>query len=118
MEIKELLKLAIKEEASDLHLTVGVPPVVRVNGILKPLAGYQTLTPTEVETLAFSIINTQQKEEFEESMELDFSFAAEGIGRFRANLFHQRVDGRVSVNPPLAKLGSQIDLCVFLHSNF
>lgn len=90
MNIQELLQQVIDNQGSDLHLTVGAPPVIRVDGKLQPLAGVEVLTPTEVESLVFSILSSEQKEILVVNKELDFSFAYGELARFRVNAFHQR----------------------------
>ncbi|MCI0330366.1 MAG: type IV pilus twitching motility protein PilT [candidate division Zixibacteria bacterium] len=80
----------VKRGASDLHLTVGTPPQVRIDGKLTKLEGYDILTPEETKKLAYSIMNEKQRQHFEEKSELDLSFGIENLSRFRANVFVQR----------------------------
>src|SRR5262245_17221741 len=80
----------VKRGASDLHLTVGTPPQIRVDGKLTKLEGHDLLTPEEVKKLAYSIMNEKQRQRFEEKSELDLSFGIENLSRFRANVFVQR----------------------------
>ena len=87
--LPELLKHTVEIEGSDLHLTIGTPPQVRVHGHLKRLE-YPDLTPSDTKALAYSVLTDAQKKRFEESMELDFSFGIRGIARFRCNLFNQK----------------------------
>jgi twitching motility protein PilT len=75
--------------ASDLHVTQDSPPLIRVHGELKPLA-YPPLTANDTRTLCYSLLTEAQKKKFEEESELDFSFAAKGVSRFRGNLFLQK----------------------------
>jgi twitching motility protein PilT len=75
--------------ASDLHVTAGTPPVVRLHGSLKPLP-LPALTPAETKQLAYSVLTDAQKRRFEEMLELDFSFGVRGVARFRCNVFSQR----------------------------
>jgi twitching motility protein PilT len=84
----------IEKGASDLHLTTGVPPVLRLHGRLIPME-IQALLPAETKSLAYSILTDAQKHKFEEEKELDFSFGVKGLSRFRANVFLQR--GAVAV---------------------
>ena len=88
--LKDLLDLMVKRGASDLHLTVGTPPQIRVDGKLTKLEGYDILTPEETKKLAYSIMNEKQRQRFEEKSELDLSFGIENLSRFRANVFVQR----------------------------
>ncbi len=90
MNIRELLQQVIDDQGSDLHLTVGAPPVIRVDGKLRPLAGTEVLTPAGVESLVFSILSAEQKEILVVNKELDFSFAYGELARFRVNAYHQR----------------------------
>lgn len=76
-------------DASDLHLTVGLPATYRVNGELTP-GGGERLTRDQTESLAYSLMTEKQKKIFEQRHEVDFSFGAKNIGRFRANVYLQR----------------------------
>src|SRR5918995_2389892 len=87
--LPELLKTTVEIDGSDLHLTIGTPPQVRVHGHLKRLE-YPDLTPSETKALAYSVLTDAQKKRFEETMELDFSFGIRDIARFRCNVFNQR----------------------------
>ena len=79
----------VDEGASDLHLGVGSPPYLRVDEKLTP-AGKDILTAEQVKELAYSLLDTKQRERFEVDKELDMSFGIEGLSRFRANFFYQR----------------------------
>lgn len=92
--LRQLLEDMVKMDASDLHLTVGSPPVVRVDGKLVRMA-YDSLTPDMTKKLAYSIMNEKQRLKFETSSELDLSFGIENMSRFRCNVFMQR--GNVAV---------------------
>jgi twitching motility protein PilT len=85
----DLLKSMIETGASDLHVSTGSPPRIRVNGKLNPLND-QPLTPAETKSLCYSILTDSQKHKFEEQNELDLSFGVKGLARFRANVFMQR----------------------------
>lgn len=85
----ELLRLMKEKDASDLHLTVGVPPQLRINKEMVP-TNFSPLTKEDTEKLVYSILNSDQIKKFEETKELDFSFGVSGIGRFRINIFRQR----------------------------
>lgn len=87
--ILDLLVQLVEHQASDLHLTAGVPPTLRVHGRLVRL-DYKPLTPDDVRELAFSMIREDQRKKFELERELDFGYAQKGIGRFRCNLAFQR----------------------------
>src|SRR5215210_309936 len=90
LSLSDLLKKLIELGGSDLHLTTNTAPQVRVDGALKPLDGFKTLTSADTKQLAYSVLTDAQKHRFEESLELDFSFGVRGLSRFRANLFNQR----------------------------
>lgn len=85
----DLLKIMIEKGASDLHITTGSPPRVRVDGKLVPL-DHPQLTPAETKTICYSVLTDAQKHKFEESNELDLSFGVKGLSRFRGNIFMQR----------------------------
>lgn len=90
IQLKKLLELTIKEQASDLHLSVGHPPVLRVAGSLIPLVREKKLLPEDTEVLAFSIMNEFQKEIFLKEKEIDFSYSLGQKARFRVNVFLQK----------------------------
>ena len=87
--ILDLLVQLVEHGASDLHLTAGVPPTLRVHGKLVRL-DYKPLTPEDVRSLAFSMIREDQRKKYELERELDFGYSQKGIGRFRCNLGFQR----------------------------
>ncbi|MCL4456618.1 MAG: type IV pilus twitching motility protein PilT [Nitrospirae bacterium] len=86
----DLLKLMIEKGASDLHITTGSAPRLRVSGRLIPLEGHPSLTPENTKELCYSILTDSQKHKFEENNEIDLSFGVKGLSRFRANIFMQR----------------------------
>jgi twitching motility protein PilT len=90
ISLSELLRKLSELRGSDLHITTGSAPQVRVDGHLSPLEGYRTLTSADTKQLAYSVLTDAQKHRFEENLELDFSFGVKGLSRFRANLFNQR----------------------------
>jgi len=85
----DLLKTMLEKNASDLHISTGTPPRIRVDGKLIPLTA-ANLTPAETKSLCYSILTDTQKHKFEENNELDLSFGVKGLSRFRANMFMQR----------------------------
>jgi len=89
MEIKELLIIAKEKEASDLHLNIGIPPVLRINGKLTKL-DFPDLTPEITHGMIYSILSEKQKANFEKEGELDFSYELKDISRFRVNIFRHR----------------------------
>ncbi len=92
MDITELLDFSVKHNASDLHLSAGVPPMIRVDGDVRKLS-LPELSHAEVHKLVFDIMNDSQRREYEENLECDFSFAVPNVGRFRVNTFHQARGG-------------------------
>lgn len=90
MDIQELLQIAIDNKASDLHLLVGIPPTLRVNGVLLQISGKEVLTDQKIQELVWQITNAEQKEILTVNKELDFSFEFENKARFRINAYHQR----------------------------
>lgn len=87
--IQELLKAAVENDASDLHITSYIPPRLRIHGKLQTL-DYPPLTPAETKNLIYSLLTDRQKKQFEDKLELDFSFGIKDMGRFRGNAFMQR----------------------------
>jgi len=87
--IDELLRLTVDSGASDLHLSVGLPPMVRKDGKLVPLPFEKSLE-RDTQRIVFDILNNTQIEKFERTHELDFSYGVKGVGRFRFNVYRQR----------------------------
>lgn len=87
--LSDLLKKLLELGGSDLHLTTNSPPMVRVDGEMRPL-DLPPLKPAETKDLAYSVLTDTQKHRLEENLELDFSFGLRGLSRFRGNIFHQR----------------------------
>jgi twitching motility protein PilT len=90
LDIEELLQIMIDKGASDLHLTVGSTPVLRVYGLLMPQNDFPPLIPDDIESILHQITNKEQRTTFEDEHELDIAFSASGIGRFRASAMKQR----------------------------
>lgn len=88
--IEVLLEEVIKRKASDLHLQVSLPPILRVDGALAPVSGTEALTEEAIEALIFAILDDEQKQILLKDKEFDFSFAFGDLGRFRVNAFHER----------------------------
>ena len=85
----QLLKAMIEKGASDLHITTGTPPQLRIDGKLHPLK-MPPLSPQETKQLCYSVLTDAQKHRFEETNELDLSFSVQKLSRFRGNIFVQR----------------------------
>lgn len=89
-KIEILLEEVVKRKASDLHLQVGLPPMLRIDGALERIGGLQALDEDMVESLVFTILDEDQKQMLLRDKEFDFSFAFGDLGRFRVNAFHER----------------------------
>ncbi|MGL4739832.1 MAG: type IV pilus twitching motility protein PilT [Sarcina sp.] len=87
-DLHELLRLTVEEKASDLHLTVGMQPAIRINGSLRKI-GQEVLKPSDTEEFAKQILEDRY-EEYERTGEYDTSYSSQGMGRFRVNIFKQR----------------------------
>ena len=90
VRIESLLEECVRTKASDLHLQVGLPPILRIDGALRPIPGYQSLDEAAVERLVFSTLEEEQKEILLKDKEFDYSFSFGDLGRFRVNAFHER----------------------------
>src|ERR1700760_1399755 len=88
--IEILLEEVVKKKASDLHLQVGLPPMLRIDGALIPVNEAEPLTEATLEQLVFAILDDDQKQILLKDKEFDFSFAFGDLGRFRVNAFHER----------------------------
>ena len=110
INLHQLLKAMVESGATDLHVTTGCPPLLRIDGDLVPLKAGK-LTPVESRNLCYSVLSDKQKQRFEEEQELDFSFGVKGLARFRGNLFVQRGATCAAFRlipyeiPPLEQLG-------------
>ena len=90
MHINDLLKIAVERRASDLHLKVGAFPVLRIDGVLKPMTDTRRLLQEDTMAMAFSIMTARQKEKFKTEFEIDTSYQVPTLGRFRCSIFQQR----------------------------
>ncbi|MBI2019137.1 type IV pilus twitching motility protein PilT [Candidatus Daviesbacteria bacterium] len=111
MNIQQLLDITVQRNASDLHLSVGFPPIVRVHGELLPVPGEEAISPQQMDSLILPLISDIQKNIFSQTFELDFSFEHQGKARFRVNLYRQKGHPAVSLRlipytiPQVAQLG-------------
>lgn len=110
MTIVELLKLAHQNKASDVHVTVGVPPVFRINGKLVHVGNVEPLMQDDADKLAFELLTDKQKKLLSEKGELDFSYAISGVGRFRVNVFLQRGSYAIAIRPIPLDIPSAVEL--------
>ena len=109
MDITELLAFSVKNKASDLHLSAGLPPMIRVHGDIRRI-NLPPMEHKEVHALVYDIMNDQQRKIYEENKEIDFSFEVPGLARFRVNAFvHNRGAGAVMRTIP-SKILSLEDL--------
>jgi twitching motility protein PilT len=90
VNLDDILKVAVKHGASDIHLKVGLPPVCRVNGKLVPLKVPEPLSMADLTSMSERLLNQEQKERFARNHDIDFAHSVPGLGRFRANGFMQR----------------------------
>lgn len=88
MDITELLAFAVKQGASDMHLSAGLPPMIRVDGDVRRI-NLPSMEHKEVHSLVYEVMNDKQRKDFEELLETDFSFEIPGLSRFRVNAFNQ-----------------------------
>jgi twitching motility protein PilT len=89
-DLTQILQVAVKGGASDIHIKAGLPPIFRVDGSLLPLRDAKRLSPEDIGQMASGIMSKYQKEEFQEKLDLDLSHGVPGVGRFRVNVFQQR----------------------------
>jgi twitching motility protein PilT len=90
LDFAEVLLEVVERRASDLHLTAGAPPMVRVRGRLTPMEGYPVLTPTDTREIVYSILSNAQRQKLENNWQLDFAYQIPGAARFRVNAYFQR----------------------------
>ena len=111
IRIEVLLEEVIRQRASDLHLQVGLPPMLRVDGALAPITNTEILSEEAVEALIFAILDQDQQQILMKDKEFDFSFAFGDLGRFRVNAFHERGNLAAALRlipnsmPSIAELG-------------
>src|SRR5690606_29202120 len=121
LDIADALRTMLRTGASDLHLTTGAPPMVRLDGQLAALPGFEVLKPDSLQRSIYSMLTQKQREKFEENLELDFSHALVGEARFRVNVYRQRdsVGAAFRIIPyeikPLEALGIPAAVAGFAH---
>lgn len=96
LTLKELLENTVKHNSSDLHLSPGVPPMIRTHGDLVAMENYSVLKADDIKNLMYSMMETQQKNLFEQQLELDFSLNVPNLAGFRVNLFY-KLNGMAAV---------------------
>ncbi|MGB9627251.1 MAG: type IV pilus twitching motility protein PilT [Thermodesulfobacteriota bacterium] len=97
MDLNQILLEALSQEASDVHIKVGLPPIMRVNGVLKPWNKVKPFDLNDVSKMAFGLMNDWQKERFIKNREVDMGYEVYGLGRFRVNVFQQRGKMRIAL---------------------
>ena len=112
-DLVTILKTAVQQGASDIHICVGKPPMMRLNGQVVPVAAnLPPLTSEQTNTLVYSALYDEQKQKFEEHWELDCSFAVTGISRFRLNVLKARngIEAVMRVIPSIIPTPEQLGL--------
>lgn len=117
MSIQEFLEIIVKKEASDLHLVVGMPAMVRIDGQLMPVSP-AALSPEETESLVFELLAPEQKEMLLVNKEIDFSFALGDVARFRVNAYFQKgyLSAALRLIPSYIKTLEELNLPRILHN--
>src|SRR6478735_4300138 len=119
LDFADVLLEVIDRRASDLHITAGAPPTVRVRGRLVPMEGFPVLTPTDTREIVYSILSEGQRQKFENNWQLDFAYQIPGRARFRVNAYMQRsaVGAALRLIPfdvvPLERLGLPASVAEF-----
>jgi twitching motility protein PilT len=90
VQLADLLEALIQCGGSDLHLTAGAPPTIRLHGVMRPVEDTPRFTPPDLQRIVYQIISQKQRERFEENLELDFAYSLPGRARFRVNVYRQR----------------------------
>lgn len=97
MDLNQILSEALSQEASDVHIKVGSPPIFRVNGVLRPWNKLKPFDSNDVSKMAFGLMNDWQKERFLKNREVDMGYEVHGLSRFRVNVFQQRGKIRIAL---------------------
>jgi twitching motility protein PilT len=90
LNFADVLMRMVEERASDVHLTPGFPPAIRVRGRITPLEDYPPMTPQQTREVVYSVLNSDQRKRFENNLQLDFAYSVPGVARYRVNCFFQR----------------------------
>ena len=97
MDLNQILVEALSQGASDVHIKEGIPPIFRLNGILKQMPKFKSFDHNDLSKMAFGLMNDWQKERFIKNREVDMGYEVYGLGRFRINLFQQRGNLRIAI---------------------
>jgi twitching motility protein PilT len=116
-ELKELLNITVRQQASDLHFSVGHPPTLRIAGRLVPLVKIRKLTPVDTQGLAFALLSDEQKQRILSVKEIDFSYNFENRARFRINVFFEKFNVSAALRLIPAKISTleELNLPAVLH---
>jgi twitching motility protein PilT len=90
LDFAEILLQVVRQKASDLHITAGAPPMLRIRGSLVAMEGMPNLTPTDTREIVYAILNSTQRQRLETDWQLDFAYSVPGVGRYRVNAYFQR----------------------------
>ena len=113
MELIEILKAVVSSGASDAHLVIGKPPIMRLNGEIKEVPGFPVLSAEESKRLVYSILYDEQRAKLEANWELDCSFSATGLSRFRVNAFVQKNGVEAVMRVISSKIPPRVPACLF-----
>jgi twitching motility protein PilT len=115
--IDDLLEQLVERGASDLHISIGSPPAIRVRGHIERLEGYEPLTTDDTRALLYRILSSEQQKQFEIKRQLDFAYSMPGLARFRVNVYYQReaVGAAFRVIPTDIKSAEELGLPPVLH---
>jgi len=115
--MSDLIEKAIQSDATDIHLTVGRPPIFRIDGKLQPVDGWQPLNKESVKELSFNLINKDQEERFWAYKDIDLSFSFQDKARFRVNIYQQagNVVAALRLLPTKIRTIEELNLPPILH---
>ncbi len=112
MDIDEILQIAVNNGASDIHIRVGLPPMFRISGTFRPLKDAERITPEEAGRLASNVMTSAQRDRFNRHSEIDLSYGVKGLGRFRVNVFRQRMTVAMAIRAVPARIAAFEELAL------
>ena len=117
-KLGNLLEETVKKNASDLHITVGFKPIIRVDGFLNPIASEKELTPADAEGLVLALLNEKQKQQFLQEKEIDLGFDHKGQARFRVNVYFEKgyMSAALRLIPAKIKTIDELEMPPILHN--
>src|SRR5918996_1654548 len=112
VDFSEILLEVVRRKASDLHITAGAPPMIRVRGSLVPVEGQQRLTATDTREIVYAILNSSQRQRLETDWQIDFAYSIPGHARFRVNSYFQRgtIGAAFRLAPDVILVGEMRDM--------